>query len=768
MQTPEHFNGTSGFRPSLTRQPPDFYRGVALLDKRRGAGGDGPETWVSQTPPLDGQEYVVKWTRSDTCVNHQDEIRNEIRVHTFFAHPHVPKLVDVVENEQGDAGLVFPFAGVPVTKAIHRTRMGATAAQRAAAAAHNCRLARAAAKTMVSVLRRLHALGWSYNDLKIEQLVVKYDANAEPFVSLVDFAGATPLGSNRFINATMRDIPPEAHRFFAEGGEKIAGLFGAAFDAWGVALVTYEIATGGGRPWRPTPEDLADYEGAPCPYSNAFAEAMRWCPYYAAIVIEDFDRYADHAAFGGLQADVCEVIESGFVEDPRARGTLDDMAEALGMGPEDGGGDGDGGAFGRGASAAAAAAARAEAREAKGRAARAEALAEGRADEAAELLEDAGAENQRLCAELDRADIEERQLREELAAARAEAEAARRGAEATRAVAERRLDGQLAVARRQAELRREAEAARAAAERQMEGRLAAARAEAEAARREAEEARREAEEARLQMAAVRAEAAAARAGANEARSNADAATAGRREVEADLAQSEAARAALQAQVQDLDALMTAAVKALDEQAEEERRIGHAFAVEAAAQRAAAAAARSARLVALGAPSVGSAAAPAAAACGGGADCGDSEGEARAPVGGDEGAAAGRAVEKAVPSAVSDEGLPSELPGDAFVVVLLPAGKAGAEASADASVGAGAGPAGSVRGKAPRAKSVLQRRWVRFCGAAREAFALEKAPARGRREAQPRAPASAVVAKGPRTPGIGALFRKIGGPCFGGS
>ncbi|GBF96091.1 hypothetical protein Rsub_08967 [Raphidocelis subcapitata] len=804
---------TNGFKSRLPRQSPSFYGAAADAVHRSGGEVDAegaPPTWLN-VAELDGKRYVIKWLRHDEVPLQEALLRNEIRAHRFFRHPSVPPLLDVVASARGDVGLVFPHAGAPLLGAVKAYDDDAPDDEYEAAVDFNDALARAAAETMVRVLSKLHKMGWSYCDLKIEQLVVDFDQDDQPIVSLVDFAAVTPFDSERFMTTTPCFAPPEAQRLMADGGSDLTSLFGPAYDAFGVAYVTYMVSTGGCDPWFATEADI-EAHGGKAPYENAAAEDVGWCPYTAHNALSHPDRFAEVAAFGHVQSDLCELIEGGFEADPEARATLKDMADALAIDLEeeeeeeedDDDGDDDGSGCGcepgcgcRGALAAA----RGSALEAEARAARAEFEAEvaeehrDRADalrianlEAADELKRAAAAGRALTARMARLEADHATA---LAAARAEAAAARAEAAATRAGIEAaRVEVEGALAEIEAG-RARTEAARAQAE--------AARAQAERSLAVSEEARREAQAqsaertatARAVLEGLMADLAAERQLSQSLAAEADeqrrAAAAARARLAAHEARAAAAGcvarvAASEARDAEPDDALSETEASDDDDADsgddDDDEGGDVDSDCDGSQQGGgppAPIAAPAMPVASGEPEVGDlapgrgdggaaqppkvigAASPVSAAAA--ANKAEAEGrgeQSGAPDGAFE-SDASEPVEQPPAAAIEPDG--GSNGGVVFVVVSLPSGNAPSPKIGTKGGGlGGADSDGFVGGKAARKGSPLQRGWDRVCGATREAFAHNKKAPRRRREA----PASKKHGKG-----FKGLLASIGGPCFGG-
>lgn len=91
------------------------------------------------------------------------------------------------------------------------------------AASFNAALALEATCTMLEVLTQLHAAGYSYNDLKPEQLLVSATSAAAggPAVMMVDFGAVTQIGAMQRLGNTWTFCVSRARRWGAGGSHAL-------------------------------------------------------------------------------------------------------------------------------------------------------------------------------------------------------------------------------------------------------------------------------------------------------------------------------------------------------------------------------------------------------------------------------------------------------------------------------------------------------------------------------------------------------------------
>jgi len=106
-------------------------------------------------------------------------------MHALLHHPSVPALRDAVEVE-GDVHLVFDYGGRPLADFVYEPK---TRAQLQS----NLDLAEAALKVVYPALLKLKQEGYSYNDLKVTQLLLSQREGQPDEVKLVDFGGGEEL-----------------------------------------------------------------------------------------------------------------------------------------------------------------------------------------------------------------------------------------------------------------------------------------------------------------------------------------------------------------------------------------------------------------------------------------------------------------------------------------------------------------------------------------------------------------------------------------------
>jgi serine/threonine protein kinase len=115
----------------------------------------------------------------------------EVDAHRRISTRAVPALRDVVhDDETGQVHLVFDYGGAPIFDVIDRSCTQEGAAHNTAVAAH-------ATATLLLALHHLHEAGYSYNDMKPQQLLWAASLKARDFpVKLTDF-GAGGSGNAR-------------------------------------------------------------------------------------------------------------------------------------------------------------------------------------------------------------------------------------------------------------------------------------------------------------------------------------------------------------------------------------------------------------------------------------------------------------------------------------------------------------------------------------------------------------------------------------------
>ncbi|KIY99123.1 hypothetical protein MNEG_8837, partial [Monoraphidium neglectum] len=175
---------------------------------------------------------------------------------------------------------------------------------------------------MLEVLTKLHACGYSYNDLKPEQLLHNPGAAAAggPAVMMVDFGAVTQIGDMKRLGNTWRYSAPEAQKRMASGQFEVEATFGEAFDTWTLCMTLAVIALGGSNPYLPTPQQAA----APAPYPHV--PGCSWSPHMARNIIEDPWCFERAEGWDLLPEDLQAFLHWGLRPEPRTRATLAQLA----------------------------------------------------------------------------------------------------------------------------------------------------------------------------------------------------------------------------------------------------------------------------------------------------------------------------------------------------------------------------------------------------------------------------------------------------------
>ncbi|KIY98983.1 hypothetical protein MNEG_8978 [Monoraphidium neglectum] len=183
----------------------------------------------------------------------------------------VPALLAVHEDET-HVHLVFEYGGEALMPMIG----GLTWQERDA-------LTDEIARTLLPLLAGLHAKGFSYNDLKPEQLLINRCLDGTLAPRLCDFGGVTALGCGAVLAFTPRYAPPEAAgeilKFVYDRGAPsyLGDLVGPEYDAWALAA-SVAVVQAGRHPWETAEAAAALARGDGDAHDAAMARRIRDAP----------------------------------------------------------------------------------------------------------------------------------------------------------------------------------------------------------------------------------------------------------------------------------------------------------------------------------------------------------------------------------------------------------------------------------------------------------------------------------------------------------
>ncbi|KAI8473739.1 MAG: hypothetical protein J3K34DRAFT_518674 [Monoraphidium minutum] len=208
-------------------------------------------------------------------------VASEEFLNARLANPYVPALLTAFERGP-HYYLVFSYGGVALRRLVVKARGDL------AAALKNLPLAEAAARATGSVMAACAALGLTYTDMKIDQLLAEAG-----FVSVCDLASAAAAGTlgGGFTWAT---VPPEGHATAVRPDGTVATACGA----------------GGGGGFEAASEDALTV------FERLVSHKVRSLGAAA---------YEEDPAFAGLDPEIKAFVCGALHPDPAARATLDEL-----------------------------------------------------------------------------------------------------------------------------------------------------------------------------------------------------------------------------------------------------------------------------------------------------------------------------------------------------------------------------------------------------------------------------------------------------------